>query len=215
MQRPQTGLTLLGPTGSPKNCTSWAEYETPGSSSTANMCNGGWYKGEYYNECKSKADCVAATIRAKSMTSDRRSLPVHTNEPKPFGDRGNGSQLLGRTPNLADHLKGWGAWGTAPTTIPKADGPPRPGAVLPTPFQVPAPLPYPVQPPVEWPVAMQTPYAAPMPSHSGGVSPTFLPHEEESVLGRLFKNVAQGWIASTGWHVYDYSRTVDLFGRRK
>jgi hypothetical protein len=68
---------------------------------------------------------------------------------------------------------------------------------------------------MEWPMAMQTPYAAPMFLHNGGISPTFLPSEEESVFCRLFKNLAQGWIASTGWHIWDYSRTVDLFGRKK
>lgn len=219
MQRTQTGLAVRGQTGRMKNCNSWAEYETPGSSTTANMCNGGWFKGESYNECESKADCLAATLQKTGGYSadQRRHLPVHTNEPKPFGSSARpGSTIVGGTPNLADHLRGWGNWpGGAPTTIPRAEVSMRPTVALPTPMQVNAPLPFPIQPPQEWPAAMQTPYAGPTPVMSGGMTPTFLPRKDESVWARLGKNIAQGWLGSTGWQIFDLSRTVDLFGHRK
>jgi hypothetical protein len=213
MQRTQTGYAVkCAETGKTKNCSSYAEYETPTSSATANLCNGGWYKGEFYNECASKAECMVSTLRKTGgyTVDQRRHLPIHTNEAKPFGSR-PGSTIVGGTPNLADHLRGWGTW---PTTIPKADTMMRPGVPLPSPMQVPAPLPFPVQPPPEWPEAMRTAYAGPTPVQAGGVTPTFLPKDDEPVWSRLGKNIVQGWIGSTGWHTYDYARTVDLFGRR-
>ena len=74
--------------------------------------------------------------------------------------------------------------------------------------------PQPVVPPETYPRVMQTPYTVPMPVQPvGSVSPTFLPRSDESVWSRLGKNVAQGWLNSTGWHVFDYTRNVDLFGR--
>ena len=75
--------------------------------------------------------------------------------------------------------------------------------------------PTPVQPPQQYPQAMQTPFAAPVPFHTGGISPTFIPEGDEGIFSRLMKKVGQGMIASTGWHVFDYARTVDMFGRRR
>ncbi len=219
MSLTQTGFRVIGETGKLKNCNSWAEYERPGSSATANMCNGGWYRGEYYNECASKADCLAQTMQnlRAANTDQKRHLMVHTNEAKPFGNQQN-SVITGATPNLADRIQGWGAWAT---TAPKADPKTDPRASLrsvvgmPTPMQVSTSLPFPVAPPSEWPGAMRTPYAGPTPAHAGGVTPTFLPEDDESVWSRLGKNIFQGWIGSTGWHTFDYARTVDLFGRRR
>lgn len=220
MQRQQTGIAVRGPTGRMKNCSSWGEYETPGSTTTANMCNGGWYKGEYYNECESKADCLAVTVRSNNgRTADgKRYLPTmsngYTNNEKPFGAR-PGSQIVGGTPNLADQIRGWGTWTPSmPTTIPKAaaDSAMKPQVSMPTPMQVPVPLPYPVQPPSEWPSAMQTPYAGPTSALAGGITPTFLPQEGDSIMGRLARNIVQGWIGSAGWHTFDYARSVDMFG---
>ena len=76
-------------------------------------------------------------------------------------------------------------------------------------------VPTPVQPPQQFPQSMQTPFAAPIPFHAVGVSPTFLPDEDEGIFSRLGKNIGQGMIPSTGWHIYDFARTVDMFGRRR
>ena len=50
MPENQTGIAIRGETGKMKNCSAWGEYETPRSSATSNMCNGGWYKGDSYLE---------------------------------------------------------------------------------------------------------------------------------------------------------------------
>ena len=71
----------------------------------------------------------------------------------------------------------------------------------------------PIMPPKDFPEQMQTPYLAPRPVPSMGVTPTFLPGEDESVWSRLGKNVTQGAIGSTGWHLFDFARSVDFFGR--
>lgn len=222
MQRQQTGYAVMGPTGRKKNCTSWAEYETPQSTTTANMCNGGWFSGDYYNECEAKADCLADTLRKNGgKTADgKRYLPTvqgsYTNNEKPFGRPG--SQIVGGTTNLADQLRGWGSWTPSmPSTIPKASVDPltKPSVSMPTPMQVPIPLPYPVQPPAEWPKAMQTPYAGPTSAMAGGITPTFLPQQGDSIAGRLMRNIIQGWIGSAGWHTFDYARSVDMFGNRR
>jgi len=73
-------------------------------------------------------------------------------------------------------------------------------------------VPYPVQPPPYFPYSMQTPYASPTPvGAGGGITPTFLPKEDEGLFSRLGKNILQGMVGANGWHVYDYARTVDLF----
>jgi len=46
-------------------------------------------------------------------------------------------------------------------------------------------------------------------------SPTFLPHEEEGVIHRLGKNIAQGWISGVGWHMFDMTNHVDFFPHKK
>jgi len=210
---PQDPLDSSVPDISKRNCTTWAEYETPGSSRTANLCNGGWYtnrdgSSERYEACLSRYECKQATAR------ERVHLPVvqQTNPERPFGNRPS-STIVGSSPNLpsaADRLYG-GSWAPAmPSNLPQRQ-PTGPG--MPAPSQVQVPLPYPVQPPKEWPQAMHTPYAGPTPVHGGGITPTFLPSKDESIFSRLFLNVAQGMIGASGWHVFDYSRTVDLFSR--
>lgn len=220
----QTGLTVIGPTGKQKNCRSWAEFEEPRKSvpnvpNTANLCNGGWFKGDYYEECAAKFECAQET-RAKA--EGRRYLPLH--QPQTHQERPFGSQLLATTPNLSDMLKQDRWQPSLPASMPKSyvqqtqNGQQQranPGQV-PTPFQVPHPLPYPVQPPSDWPKAMQTPYAGPVPvMGGGGITPTFLPVQDEDPFARLIRNVANGLVGSTGWHIFDFSRSVDLFGRRR
>lgn len=196
----QTGAQMDGETGKKKNCNSWAEWEPPRSSPTAAMCNGGMYKGDWYNECPSKGDCQIAT----ASRTGKHMLPV-LNQEKPFG-----SQLVAQSPNLGDRLgrpfEPWRQPGL-PATIPqqqRADVRPQ---------QIGNHLPFPVTPPPEWPLAMRTPYLAPTRIH--GVTPTFLPADDENFLARLIKNIMQGWIGATGWHIFDFTQAVDLFGSKR
>jgi len=68
-----------------------------------------------------------------------------------------------------------------------------------------------VTPPADTPPPMSTPYAAPHPA-AGMMTPTFLPMTKEDIVPRLMSNIAQGWVGATGWHLLDYSRSVDMFG---
>ena len=195
--------------GKKKNCNSWAEFEPVGSSPTAKLCHGGAHDGEWFQPCPVRLECQGATLaRAES----RRSLPVMNNrspfnEAKPFGNR-PGSEVIARTVNLRDHIPGWGSM---PTSLPQQ----KTGRGLTEPSQVPFPLPYPVQPPGEYPEAMRTPFVGPTQAVAGGITPTFLPQSGEGLASRLVKNIAQGAIGSTGWHIFDFARSVDFFGRKE
>lgn len=227
--RVQTGPQEESPIpGRMKNCSSWAKYES-GFTGEAAMCNGGHYDGDYYEPCPVRFHC-------KSETDGKKHLPV-MNPAQPFG----GTRMIASTPNTQPSQGGgFGAdpyrWRREqesrlagfPTTMsarPSQVGgaqPARAGAAQqPGPAQaanypsVPYPIyfPQPVSPPPQFPPAMQTSYAAPIPFHAGGVTPTFLPAAGENIWSRLGKNVAQGMIGSTGWHVFDFARSVDFFGR--
>jgi hypothetical protein len=211
MSRIQTGPRIACEEipGKSQNCNAFGEYELPGNSPEAAMCNGGAYKGDWYNECPVKFECKTRTLR-------KHSLPI-LNEPKPFGAR---SQIVAQTPNVNDMLRpvweGLPASLTMPTNIPTKTASPSGGTVRGPvePHQIPYPHAYPVKPPETYPVAMQTAYAGPQPVMTGGVTPTFLPANNEGIFGRLAKNVAQGMVGSTGWHIFDYARTIDMFGRK-
>lgn len=187
------------------------------------MCNGGIYDGDTYDSCPSRDGCRQATVQLR---------PKHAAVP----DRNYGTQIVGRTSATAPE-DGWRqasrqatqAWWNSSTTMPAAK-PTNPAQLGrppgPSQYQQPANMTYPgvpyptyvptpVQPPQQFPQAMQTQFAAPIPFHAGGVSPTFLPDDDESILSRLGKNIGQGMIASTGWHIFDFARNVDMFGRRR
>lgn len=210
-------------TGRMKNCGTFAEYEG-GNSGEAAMCNGGIYDGDTYDSCPSREPCRQATVQLRP-------------KPSALAERNYGTQIVGRTASATPE-NGWRAassaaaqsWWSASTTMPAArppaggvpqtrpaGQPPQANAANMSYPGVPYPMyvPTPVQPPQQFPQSMQTPFAAPIPFHAGGVSPTFLPDEDEGIFSRLGKNIGQGMIASTGWHIYDFARTVDMFGRRK
>ena len=205
-----------------KNCGTFAEYGG-GNSGEAAMCNGGIYDGDTYDPCPSRGPCQQATLQLR---------PKQAAAP----DRNYGTQIVGRTPGATPAPEnGWRdasrnaqeSWWRASTTLPAArpaagQAPPRNNQPAPTGANLaypsvpyPAYVPTPIQPPQQFPQAMQTPFAAPIPFHAGGVSPTFLPDEDEGIFSRLGKNIGQGMIASTGWHVYDFARTVDMFGNKR
>jgi len=235
----QTAARVPGPTHKMKNCQEWALYEPPGTSPEAVMCNGGgWYEGDYYEECPSKFDCKRAMRHPhEDVREDRRSLPV-LNPSRPFSN-GNQSQVLGGTTNLPA-LVPYTPQPYTPVSLPtlptpgqqplggqppraqpvqQARAPQAPQAppeqawtTFAAPMIPPSPYPSPMVPPQQFPAPMQTPFAQPMPLYGPGITPTFLPTEKESIFGRLAKNIAQGWVGATGWHVYDFARNVDMFG---
>jgi hypothetical protein len=221
----QTGSQVLcEQTGKMKNCGVWAAYEE-GFSGSAAMCNGGLYDGDSYEACPSRNDCFRATKEKED--SGRRHLPV--NMGRPLG----ATQIIGQTPAARPSQPGTrprAAWedayerwrGTPPTSLPaRTSGmaPAQPaggGGSLNYPSSpYPAYVPTPIQPPQQFPPSMQTPFAAPVPFHAGGITPTFLPVGDESIWTRLGKNIGQGMVGSFGWQIFDFARTVDMFGRKK
>lgn len=223
----QTGKQMIcRETGKMKNCGTFAEWEE-GHSGSAAMCNGGLYDGDSYDVCPSRGECFKATNGQSD--GDRRYLPVMN---------AGRTQIVGQTPTASPaqpaqqgrwrppYADAYERYMGAPTTVPAKTGtgglppakpaqPAQPGQLTYPTAPYPMYVPTPVQPPQQFPQAMQTPFAAPIPFHAGGVTPTFLPEGDESILGRLGKNIGQGMIGSFGWHVFDFARNVDMFGRRK
>ena len=174
-----------GQAGKLKNCAEWALYEPkarPGMNSSANMCNGGWYDGDRFPECPSRLECKRAT------DSGERSH-------NPFG----GSRVIGTTANARIP-----SYQQVPFSLPtkKAGGVGQ---------EVANEHPRPVVPPEDYPKSMQTPFVHSGYQQMGGMTPTFLPDDEEGVFTRLVKNMGQGAIGSSGWHIFDLARSVDFF----
>ncbi len=199
----QTADRVKGPTGKMKNCMEWALYEPPKSSPEAGLCNGGWVDGDWYDECPAKYDCRRAT---KEAAEKKRSLPV-MNPSKPFG-RQSGTKVIGSTSHFEPYqMTPW------PTSLPTKQAKDSDEQLPPGWMQPAHPMfPSPIVPPAAYPQAMQTPFVAPTPFHAGGITPTFLPRGKHDILPRLGKNIMQGWIGSAGWHVFDFARSVDMFG---
>lgn len=217
----QTGAQEESPVpGKMMNCHDFGTYEPEGSRTPhAAMCHGGLYLGDSYNACPVKAECRNLTI------SRRHRLPVLVEDRKPLvtPPPQSAKPEERRNPFLMPPFKMPGL-GEMPTQIPQAK------TAQATPVQTPTVnklveelqakinevrssmglFPGAVIPAVDAPHGMRTPYAAPT-AVPAGVSPTYLPQEGESVWRRLLKNILQGLLAALGWHVFDYSRSIDLF----
>lgn len=202
---------VLGPTGRMKNCDSWAEYEAKGTSETAAMCHGGWFEDERFRECPSKYDCKKATEKKNKR---HLALVPSMNPAKPYGGSksGQGSTILGSTEPMFAPYNFADLTTTVPTRKAETASTRKPTTLYPS--QVPVDFPQPIQPPEVFPEVMRTPFVAPRPVPTQGITPTFLPVDGESRGGRLGKNILQGMIGAGGWHIYDFARSVDLFGQR-
>ncbi len=178
-------------TGKMKNCNKFGRYEEPNTSATAALCNGGVLEGELYYQCPSMVECVNRTHQ-RQMAKNTTHLPVMR-------------QTLGSNV-LASTLR------TPPRTTEYVPYVWRPNGEAPAPRIA---QPQPMQRQVQQqpgPVARtHAPYSNNVGVGGPNVSPTFMPRPDESIWSRLGKNVMQGWINSTGWHVFDYSRSIDLF----
>lgn len=211
-------------TGKMKNCDkdTYAEYEE-GHVGGAALCNGGVFQRDSYDACPSRPECARAT---EVKQASQRSLPIYMGN-----SRLGATQVIGTTPAASPMNPTSPAQGYKPQTAYPVNMPAKPQQYQPQYQQqqqqqqfgtmgfpqVPYPVyvPQPVQPPTNFPAVMQTPFAAPVPFHAGGISPTFLPDDDEPILLRLLKNVTQGAVASTGWHMFDLARSTDWFGRKR
>lgn len=187
--------------GKKKNCTSWAEYEAPGTSSTAAMCHGGRYNGSFYQPCPSRHECRTVTI---DQTRRGPSLPILNPTGAGMGLRSIASQ---RPIESTTHFR---PMNFGQSTLPAATGPQQRQPQQPQRYYE-SQFSHPVMPPDDYPAAMRTPYASATTLHGGGVSPTFLPREGENLFERLGKNILQGALSACGWHIFDYTRAVDIF----
>lgn len=232
----------LGPTNKIMNCASkegndWANWEEKGSSHSASVCHGGVFNGELYGACPSRFDCRIATAQrlsqeaassAQAMEARRHHLPVVQQQPSMPAPQIGGLRVIGSTPAARPTAPSTNQYQppAAPTALqPRGQAPtPTPGGLWPAQqiagaprgmFSPPQHAPVPIIPPEMYPRTMQTPYAhSPQAFPMGGITPTFLPVGEEGVVERLAKNVAQGMIGSTGWHVMSLSQSIDFFQKR-
>jgi hypothetical protein len=209
----QTGAQEPSPVpGKMMNCGAYATYEPSDSSEEcAAMCHGGRYNQDTYRPCPVRAECRQETINRKY-----RRLPVLqeqqtliTPPPKPTEPPAVNPFLMPpfRMPSL----------GGMPTQNPQAK--PQEPSISPT-QRAQAEAAYRARegqfpgatiPAENAPRGMRTPYAA-VTSAYGEISPTFLPGENENIIDRLLKNILQGILAVIGWHLFNFARSVDLFG---
>lgn len=233
-------MSVFGPTNRSVNCRTWATYESPNSTESASLCNGGWYDGREYSECASKDDCKAATLRnndgcsqdGRRYQQSNRHLPViNGGRERPFGNAIGNAQYIQGT-SARQQVMNQPARPAQQYTFREMDiGEPLPTSIrqnqfrpqqqqqqqqqaqrqpLVSPMQLNVAVPFPVQPPQEWPRAMQTQYVAPT-LQASGATPTFLPADGESIPARLAKNIAQGCVGASGWHVFSMAQSIDMF----
>lgn len=200
--------TDLGPTGKQKNCTTWADYEEPGTE-TSKLCNGGVYEGKHWWPCSSRYDCKSATLQAQAAAQNVYQIRTPSNpQPSP-------TAITTRLPTANASPQGSPA--AALAGRPPGYQVPAPQPVMPPPVPLhAAPMsPMPIVPPQAYPQAMQAPHVFHPQGHGMmGVTPTFLPGEGENVWGRLGKNIGQGMIGSFGYQIWSLASAVDFFGRR-
>lgn len=75
--------TEVSPTGLAKNCNTWGDYEAPGTSVFAALCNGGVYEHEQWTACPSRNECRKHTYLSRGRSalatpSTRFSSPIGT-----------------------------------------------------------------------------------------------------------------------------------------
>jgi hypothetical protein len=183
---PEVGNNI-GPTNKNMNCDSWGTYESPNSSPTASLCNGGTLDGHLWAECPSREDCrkernqrVLADARARS---GRTHLPTVSPASQVRFVGGQTQRPFSGTTSSP-----------AATTIPQ-----RPVGVPAQIHKAESGNPY-----------IDTPRVL-APTRPGMHSPTFLPNKKEHWATRLFKNMVQGAFNAFGWHIHDLTQHVDLF----
>lgn len=205
--REQTGeqYRSIAVPGKKQNCPEWGTFEPAMSDKEYKyLCHGGWYMSEYYHVCPVREECKTYTISRK---------PGLVVNPAGASQQAAARAAYRVTPFEVPDL------GRLPTQMPRG-GQPTPQGV--TPQQAAAAQRAAQQaaaqgfwtntviPPDDAPPGMRTPHMAS--SFFGDVSPTFLPGEGESTLERLLLNILQGMISAIAFHVWNFLRSVDLFG---
>lgn len=174
-----------------KNCQGWAEYEAPGTSDGAALCNGGWHNGSQknYRECPSKELCKSDTNKAlygiRPVYGSSTGLTQVA--PTPLG-----GSFLGR-----------------PRTLPviQQQSPTQPYQVQPPPYVDHRSLP-------------KSPYLdhhhqdIPLGPSQNHV-PAFMPGEDEGVFERLGKNIIQGAFGEAGRQIFELARRVNFWPKRR
>lgn len=228
-------------TGRNMNCNSFATYEPIGSDKPyATLCHGGVYEGETYRECPVKDECRSATHRKRMEAGEREVLPqlreVNQDNPLhsmfkprvfqipdlselptaiPMRRAEEAEELEEEEEDLGEEdeteeddeeqeqeetdeplAKTMADTATKGRRMRGPKGKRFPRAVMPD---------------GDAPRGMRSAFASRTPGY-GEIAPTFLPTASESPWKRLFKNVAQGILAAIGFTLWNYCRTIDLFG---
>ncbi len=186
---------ITGPTGKLKNCDTWAQYEPPTAATTTKaLCNGGNYQGEHQAPCPSRYDCVAVTPnfddgRIRPPLFNPTSVQTLATTPTSFGG-----------PRVPVSMPQNSRYGQQP--VPQVQQP----------LFHPGYGPVPVQPPEHYPARMQSPYVQ-SPTAPMGITPTFLPMDNEHIATRIAKNAFQGSIGAIGWHIFSMAQSLDFWRR--
>jgi hypothetical protein len=221
--------------GKKQNCGAFGTYLSDKSEDTAKaMCHGGLYCNEMYVKCPVQDECRAVTEKARLPIA-----PTAAASRGPAADVVSAALRQAAEAVQAVTLPSFrvGNFGMpTETQMPRAQEPqpataPRPTVVgqvlnaaaqqvksaMPSTPELSAQVrangqfPSAYVPLKDALPAMRSAFAAPHPSN-GELSPTFLPNEGESTWSRLLKNILQGMLAALGWVLWNYARTIDLFG---
>jgi hypothetical protein len=212
--------------GKKANCPAFGTYE-PWSSDRdfARLCHGGEYQGKEFEACPVRGECRMEKEKQTQERIDAQLRVIQRNAERLKAEDNEKSEAekardLFRTAFRAreftvPHLS------ELPTTNPMAsatedDDEDEEDAVevADDPSRRVGPqgqFPRAVVPGDGAPPGRRSSYAEPTP-HTGELFPTFLPKELESPWKRLIKNIAQGILAAAGFALWNYCRTIDLFG---
>lgn len=190
-----------------KNCDQWALYEEPGSSESANLCNGGEFDGEHYAPCPQRLSCRVATAKNDSTTSTSsfhgntgrrvlastgglnrgRSLPV-----MPSGQRGpnrHAGSPLKPMGNSTESFRERIARKQQENEKARQGRFRHHGTTV-----------------------VPGEHAAQGPHVESETSPVFMPDNLDGIFTRWGKNIVQGAMFATGQQIADYTKHVDVFG---
>lgn len=210
--------------GKMQNCDDFGSFidKTFTTQEARKMCHGGVYLGKEYEPCPVAHECYVATVgtrRARSLPQLNPQGATIVTPPPPSKKERVFSLDDFEIPKLDFSLGDFGLPNM--TQIPQAKEEEKPAKPKTVEEHVRATVAEflrdhdsrRVAQPLDGALpGMRTPFLSGSQKHAEASPPTFLPTGVESTWDRLFKNIVQGIIAAIGFAIWQFARTIDLFG---
>lgn len=202
----QTGGKIDSPVpGKKQNCTEFGTFvpQLASNDPMRALCHGGYYKGDFWDPCDVRPECRLASARRVEEGGEVLVNPASLvrRTPQDVVKSSVRQEALPFTPLTVRDFNKMG------TTIPRAGGTPQQQAAQ---GAQQARNPRVFYPPPNSPPGMRTPYVE-SDAWGGEASPSWTPKEGESPWDRMFLNVIQGIISIIGYHIWQFTRRIDLF----